>query len=182
MTMYIGEHAHADAMRGVLAHNWWALALRGVAGIVFGVVALLLPGAAMLSLVLVFGRHERWVLLVLEGFAGLIAAAVALLLPGITVLVFVALVAAWAVISGGLAFGAAFQLDAAHGRWWMLLGGAASVIFGIMLVVAPLIGAVVLTWWIGAYAFVFGVSFLILGFKLRTHRHEHPHGAMAAGA
>ncbi len=33
-----------------------------------------------------------------------------------------------------------------------MAGGIISVIYGALLIVAPLIGAVVLTWWIGAYA------------------------------
>jgi hypothetical protein len=49
-----GSAAQYDPMIAVLARNWWALALRGVVGILFGLVALFLPGATMLSLVLLF--------------------------------------------------------------------------------------------------------------------------------
>ena len=63
-----------------------------------------------------------------------------------------------------------FKISTDHGRWWLALGGIASIIYGVLLVAAPLIGAVVLTWWIGAYALVFGVSLLILAFKLRSRQ------------
>ncbi len=186
--------AQMEAMSAVLAQNWWALALRGVAAMLFGVIALLLPAATILSLLLLFGvymvvdgvfavisavraaRHgERWVLLVLEAIVNFAAAAVAFLWPGITVLAFVLLVAAWAVVSGALALGAAFRLNKDHGRIWLALGGIASIVLGVMLVIAPLIGAVVLTWWMGAYALVFGVSFLVLAYRLRAHKNDHVH-------
>ncbi|MGE3148612.1 MAG: HdeD family acid-resistance protein [Pseudorhodoplanes sp.] len=178
-----------DAMRQVLARNWWALALRGVLGILFGVIAFAWTGATMLSLVLLFSAYmlvdgvfaiiaavraaqasERWGLLALEGVADIATGVIAFVWPGITLFVFIIMIAVWALISGGLMLGAAFRLDAAHGRWWLVLGGIASIIYGAALLVAPMIGAVVLTWWIGAYAIVFGVSLLILAFQLRSKK------------
>jgi uncharacterized membrane protein HdeD (DUF308 family) len=122
--------------------------------------------------------HERWGLLVLEGIVNIAVGVVAFIWPGITVLAFVLLVAAWAIVSGALMLGAGFRLHVDHGRVWLVLGGIASVIFGALLVVAPIIGALVLTWWIGAYALVFGVSLSILSFNLRPHRNDH--GAQVA--
>jgi uncharacterized membrane protein HdeD (DUF308 family) len=181
-----------DAMSAVLAENWWAVALRGVLAILFGVIALLVPVTTILALVLLFAaymfvdgvfaiisavraarRRERWALLVFEGVVDLIAGAVALFFPGLTVLAFVLLTAAWALVSGALMFAASFQLNRDHGRWWLALGGIASMIFGILLFLAPLIGAIVLTWWMGAYALVFGAMLLVLAFKLRNRRGEH---------
>lgn len=179
-------------MSAMLAQNWWAIALRGVLGIVFGLIALFWPGATMLSLVLVFSAYmlvdgvvgiiaavraarqgERWGLLVLEGIVDILTGIIAFALPGLTVLVFVLLVAAWALISGALLLVAAFRLVGDHGRGWLVVGGIASIVYGALLVIAPLIGALVLTWWIGAYALVFGFSLLIVGFKLRAHRNDH---------
>src|SRR5215217_9086089 len=175
-----------------LARNWWAVALRGVMGIIFGIIALVMPAATMLSLVLVFAaymlvdgilgivsavraaRHrDKWIWLTLEGVLNIVTAALAVLLPGLTVVVFVLLIAFWALLSGGLMLGAAFRLKADHGRGWLVFGGMASIIYGILLLVAPVIGALVLTWWIGAYALVFGVGLLILAFKLRQRSNEH---------
>jgi uncharacterized membrane protein HdeD (DUF308 family) len=175
-------------MNGVLAKNWWAFALRGMLGILFGVIAFTLPGVTMLSLVIVFAayaildgvfaivaalraarRHERWLLLVFEGLAGIAAGAIAFAWPAITVTVFVLLVAVWALVSGGFMLAAAFDVHPAQGRGWLLLGAVASLLYGALLVIAPMIGALVLTWWIGAYALVFGVAMLILAFRLRAH-------------
>lgn len=176
-----------DPMTFVLVRNWWAIAIRGVLGILFGLVALFLPGATMLSLVLVFaaytfldgvfaivtavraaGEHERWGLLVLEGAADIVVAGIAVVWPGLTVVAFVLLVAFWAIVTGGLMLWAAFRLAIDSGRWWLALGGVASLAYGVLLIVAPMVGAVVLTWWLGAYALIFGVALLVLAFRLRA--------------
>jgi uncharacterized membrane protein HdeD (DUF308 family) len=174
-------------LMSVLVRNWWAFVLRGVLAVLFGILALLVPGATMLSLVFLFAAyalvdgifattgavmaaqaHERWGLLILEGVVDIAAAAAALLWPGLTVVVFVLLVAAWALMTGGLLLAASFKVDADHGRWWMALGGMVSILYGMALVIAPLIGALVLTWWIGAYALFFGIAMLVLAFRLRA--------------
>ena len=188
----------SDPLNAVLAENWWAVAIRGVLGILFGIIALIFPGATILSFVLVFAayalvdgifaivaavraarRNDRWGLLTFEGVADILAAAVAVLWPGLTILAFVILIAAWAIVTGVLMLGAAFRLNIDHGRWWLVVGGAASIIFGILLILAPLTGAVVLTWWIGAYALVFGGALVILAFRLRSRRAR---GAAPTGA
>jgi uncharacterized membrane protein HdeD (DUF308 family) len=122
---------------------------------------------------------ERWSLLVFEGVADIIVGTAAAALPGITVVVFVALIAAWALITGSLMLAAAFELDAAHGRWWLVLGGLASLVYGALLIIAPLMGALILTWWIGAYAIIFGVALLVAAFKLRAKFKESLLGKLA---
>jgi uncharacterized membrane protein HdeD (DUF308 family) len=90
------------------------------------------------------------------------------------------LVAIWAIVSGALMLYAAFTLNRDHGRWWLALGGIASLIFGVLLVIEPLIGAVVLTMWIGAYALVFGCFLLVLAFQLHSRKEERERKAPAA--
>jgi uncharacterized membrane protein HdeD (DUF308 family) len=190
--------SRSNAMSGLLARNWWAVGLRGLCAVAFGVIALITPAAAMLSLVLVFAAymlvdgifaivsavraargHERWALLLLQGVVNLAAAAAAILLPGIAVLTFVYLMAAWAILSGALATAAAVRLRGDHGRVWLGLSGALSVVAGVLLAAAPLLGALVLTWWIAAYALVYGFTLLMLAFRLRPHRADPDHGFAA---
>jgi uncharacterized membrane protein HdeD (DUF308 family) len=187
-----------ERLNAMLAGNWWAVALRGLAAIIFGLLALLATGVTILSLVLVFAatmladgllnlviglrsirKRERWGVFLLQGVVSLAAAAVAVLAPGVTVLAFVYLMAGWALVSGVLALAAAMRLRGDHGRWWLGLSGVLSILASLALAIAPLLGAIVLTWWLGAYAVVFGVTLLVLAFRLRPHRQEgHPsHGA-----
>jgi uncharacterized membrane protein HdeD (DUF308 family) len=180
-----------EAMCALLAQNWWAVALRGVFAILFGVIALLVPGATILSLVLLFSGYmlvdgifgivaalraarkgERWGLLVVEGVLNIAVGVVAFLWPGLTAITFVVLLAAWSLVSGGLMLGAAFRLTREHGRWWLVFGGLVSIVFGVLLAIAPVIGAVVLTWWLGAYALAFGVALLVLAFRLRARKDD----------
>ena len=95
---------------------------------------------------------------------------------------FVLLIAVWALVSGALMLVAAFRLNIDHGRWWLALGGIASIIFGVVLIIAPVVGAVVLTWWLGAYALVFGVLLLVLAFQLHSRREEKRRKPAAAAA
>jgi uncharacterized membrane protein HdeD (DUF308 family) len=190
-TVNSSSDVRANSAGEALLQNWWLFTLRGFLGIVFGCIALIFPGPTMLSLVIVFSaymlvdgvagimsavraiRHrDRWGLLIFEGLLNIAVGIVALLWPGITVLAFVLLVAAWAIVSGVLMTAAGFRLNIGHGRWWLVLGGLVSILYGTLLVAAPLIGAIVLTWWMGAYAIAFGVTLIIFSFKLRSRQHE----------
>ena len=175
-------------MHRILEQNWWVIALRGVLGLLFGLVALFFPGVTILSLVLLFsaymlvdgafsiagairamGRNERWGWLMLNGIWSILTAIVAFLWPGLTAIVFVLIIAAWSVVSGALMLTAAYRMrSGARTRGWLIFGGILSVLFGVLLVIAPLIGAIVLTWWIGAYVLVLSIFMLVVAFNLRS--------------
>src|SRR5512132_2582821 len=195
------DWARCDALSEVLADSWWAVGLRGLLGILFGLICLLTPGIAVGAFVILFSAYmlvdgvfaiisgikaarngERWGLLILEGIVDIAAGVVAFLWPGITAVAFVLLIAVWALVSGALMLVAAFRLNIDHGRWWLALGGIASIIFGVVLIIAPVVGAVVLTWWLGAYALVFGVLLLVLAFQLHSRREEKRRRKPAAAA
>jgi uncharacterized membrane protein HdeD (DUF308 family) len=161
-----------------------------VIAVLFGVVALAAPVAVLLSLAFLFGiymlvdgviglvasvravvAHGHWGALLAEAALNILMGLIALFIPGAAVLAFVLLMAAWALVSGGLMLAAAVRLHASHGSWWLGLGGVASLIWGVLLVAAPLMGAVVLTWWLGIYAIVFGIALLACGWRLRG---QHP--------
>ena len=187
--MFNYDAARSDALSEVLAQAWWVVGLRGILGIIFGLICLLTPGIAVQVFVILFAAYmlvdgvfaiisgiraarngERWGLLLLEGVVDIAAGAVAVLWPAITLVALIWVIAVWAIISGALMLGAAFGLNLDHGRWWLALGGIASIIFGVLLVIEPLVGAVVLTMWVGAYAIVFGGVLLVLAFQLHSKR------------
>ena len=180
-----------DSLGEALARNWWLIALRGVLGVIFGVIALVMPVATILALVLLFSAYmvvdgaiaiyaairaarkkEGWGFLLFQGIASLAAAAIALVWPGLTVVAFILLIAAWSIVSGCLMLAAAMRTEQA--RWWLVLGGAAALLYGFLMIVAPLSGAVVLTWWLGAFALVFGAALIILSLKLRSRYSGRP--------
>ncbi|MDQ7246968.1 HdeD family acid-resistance protein [Dongia sedimenti] len=165
---------------------WWLIVLRGVCGIVFGVIAVLAPGVTILSLIWVFAvymladgifglisavmagqRRERWGLLVAESLFNVLVGVVMLLFPTITIFTFMLLIGAWAIVTGALMIGTAIN-HRRDGKWPLVIGGLASVVLGIVLAAGPLIGAVVLTWWLGLYTLIFGAALVALGLKLRA--------------
>lgn len=176
-----------DAMSSRLAANWWAVLLRGILAVAFGLVSLLVPGVALGSLILLLAvyllvdgalgvvaavravqAHARWGWLAFEGVLSILAGLVALFRPGLAVLTLVLLLSVWAVISGVILLVAAFRLHMTHGRVLLGLAGAVSILWGALLYVAPVTGAYVLTLWIGAYALVFGAMLVLLGLRLRS--------------
>src|SRR3954454_7502588 len=172
-----------------LSHNWWAISLRGLAGILFGIITFVSPGISLAALVLLFGAYafadgvlsivsavrrrgaDRWWLLLLQGIVGIGAGIVTLLWPAITALALLFVMAAWALVGGALQVAAAIRLrKVISGEWLLALGGVLSIALGVLLIVFPGPGALALVIWIGAYAFVFGIVLLVLGFRLRGLR------------
>jgi uncharacterized membrane protein HdeD (DUF308 family) len=165
--------------------HWWAFALRGAAAILFGVLALAMPGITLAVLVFLWGayalvdgalalvsafrtNHDHRLALVLEGLVGIAAGAVTFVWPGLTTLVLLYIIAGWAIITGILELVSAIRLRRViDDEWWLALSGAASVVFGIAVVVAPAAGALALVWLIGIYAIVFGVLLIALSVRLR---------------
>ena len=179
-----------------LARHWPMIAARGVLAILFGVLALAWPGLTIASIALLFGvymladgavafasglraasHHRSWVPLMLEGIVDLLAGIVALTWPGMTVLVFVMFLGVWSVISGAAMIAAALRVHAAHGRWLLALSGAVSALWGMLLFAVPVAGAVVLAWWLGLYALVFGVVLLTFANRLRGQHGRFPAAA-----
>ena len=168
--------------------HWWALALRGAVAILFGLAALLRPDIALEALILLFGAYAlvdgvfaivgvfggtrggtpRW-LLVIEGIAGILAGLIAFVLPGLTAILLLYLIAAWAVITGISEIATAMRLrQEITGEWALIIGGALSIIFGVILaVIGPVAGLLSLVWLIGVYALAFGILMLITAFQVR---------------
>ena len=173
----------------VLSRNWWALALRGLAAVVFGILAFVWPAITLYVLVLMFGaymlvdgvlavvaavraagRESRWWLLLIEGVLGILVGLVTFFQPGLTALALLYLIAAWAVVTGVIEIVGAVRLrEEIEGEWALGLSGALSVLFGVLLVVLPApAGLLSLVWLIGAYAVAYGVLLVVLAFRVRN--------------
>lgn len=178
-----------SALVNALAENWWLLLLRGIAAIVFGLLAFFWPGITLLTLTLVWGAYAladgiislwaatfghrgdmapRWWLAVV-GIAGVLSGLIAFFWPGITAFALLLFIAGWAIVVGVLEILGAIQLRKEMGGEWLLaLTGLASVAFGILLTTRPGVGALAIAWIIGWYALVAGCLWIGLAFRLKA--------------
>jgi len=172
----------------ILSRAWWMILLRGIVAILFGVMVFAQPGITLASLVFVFacfavfdgithvgtalggGREqEHFWLLLLTGLAGIAIGVLTFTSPQITALALLFYIALWAIATGLMQIVAAIRLRREiEGEFWLGLAGAASVLFGLLLVTRPAAGALAVLWLIGSYALAYGVIVLVLGFKARA--------------
>src|SRR5215475_16161502 len=163
-------------MLHALAKCWWLLLLRGIAGIIFGILAFVWPGITLLTLAILYGAFAfvdgvlsliaaftgsakpvpTWWLVVV-GLLGIAAGLLTFLWPGITALVLILFIGGWAIAHGIFEIIGAIQLrKEIDNEWMLILGGALSVLFGVLVLAMPGLGALSLVWAIGAYSIVFG--------------------------
>jgi uncharacterized membrane protein HdeD (DUF308 family) len=164
------------------------LALRGVVAVAFGILTLIWPGITLDVLVLLFGafvlvdsgfllvavltgapgtRRDRG-LLIVEAVAGIAVGAVTLVWPGITALALLYLIAAWWFVTGGMRLATAWMLRRQLTRLWLpVLSGLLSVAAAIAIVIAPVAGALAITWLIGWWAILVGSLLLGIAWDLR---------------
>ncbi|GAB3453153.1 HdeD family acid-resistance protein [Massilia terrae] len=175
-------------MNNFYLRSWWVPALRGIFGILFGVLTLLWPGLTLLTLAALFAAfallggvtsvigaigHRRiddgWWLPLLLGLVSISAAIVAVANPVLTTLVLVMVIAANALVAGVLDIVAAVRLRKdVKGEWLLAVSGIAEVVFGALVFLYPLAGAVALVWMVSGYAIVTGVLLLALAVRARA--------------
>ena len=182
-------------MLRALADNWWLLLLRGVAAIIFGILAFFWPGITLLTLVLLWGAYAlvdgvlalwaaisgrvptmtpgpRWWLGIV-GLAGIAAGIVTFAWPGMTTFILLMFIAAWAIVPGVMEIWGAVRLRREiEGEWLLILSGLLSVAFGVILFAQPGTGALALVWFIGWFAVLFGAVNIALAFRLKQHHHR----------
>ncbi|MBN1369508.1 MAG: DUF308 domain-containing protein [Dehalococcoidaceae bacterium] len=175
-------------MLSSLSRNWWLLALRGIAAIIFGVLALVWPALTVFSLVVLFGalafvqgvfsittaiivhkKNENWWAILLAGVAGIIIGLMTFFWPGVTALALLYLIAAWAVVTGSFEVAAAIKMrKLIKNEWLMIAGGLLSILVGVLLVLFPGAGALSVMWLIGSYAIALGVLQIVLSFRVKS--------------
>jgi uncharacterized membrane protein HdeD (DUF308 family) len=173
-------------MLPTVSGNWWALAVRGVAAILFGVAALIWPGLTLAVLIILYGAYavvdgvfaivaglragsgtRRWLLLA-EGALGVLAGLIAVFWPGVTAVVLLYIISFWAIFGGLLRIvGAVLLRREIDNEWTVALSGALWVLLGIVLVVLPGAGLVSLAWLIGIFTLGVGITLIALAFRVR---------------
>jgi uncharacterized membrane protein HdeD (DUF308 family) len=190
-------------MFNLMAQNWWAIALRGLVAVLFGIAAFIWPGITLWALVALFGafalvdgifavieafrrdvERESWWALLLEGIVGIAIGIVTFTWPGLTAMGLLYLIAFWAIVTGVFEVITAIRLrHEIRGEWMMALIGILSIALGFLMVAFPLAGALSIVLMIGAFVFATGVLMIALALKLRSLRHpggEIPHARHAA--
>jgi uncharacterized membrane protein HdeD (DUF308 family) len=189
-----GPSSQPHSLLERLAENWWLLLIRGIVAVAFGIAALVWPGKALLVAVFLYGAYafsdgllaliaafsrrssgaSTW-WLVLMGIFGMLAGVIAFVWPGITALILVLVFASWAVLMGVLEIAGAIELrKEIDNEWWLILGGVVSIVFGLLVLANPGMGAVALVWLMSFYALILGSSWIALAFRLRKHANRAP--------
>jgi uncharacterized membrane protein HdeD (DUF308 family) len=171
-----------------LRRHWWVSVIRGLAAIVFGVIAFAYPGLTLATLVLLFGAwvlidgvfrvagaiagrpsDPEWGFHLIVGIIGIIIGFLTFRAPLITALALIIYIAAWALMIGAVEIALAIKLRREiKGEWFLILMGLASILFAVLLLWNPAPGALALVWLIASYAIVFGILGVIFGFRLRS--------------
>jgi uncharacterized membrane protein HdeD (DUF308 family) len=187
-------------MLSSVTRNWWVAALRGTLAVVFGVAAFAWPGITFEVLVLLFGAyafvdgvllltfgfwaagaHQPWWPLVLGGMVGLATGVLTFAQPQAMALALVYVVGAWAIVVGILTIVAAIRLrQIITSEWLMGLGGALSIIFGLLVIAQPGAGALTLVYLFGFYAILAGIAQIGFGVRLRSLGQSLAPGAQRA--
>ncbi|MGH3148616.1 MAG: HdeD family acid-resistance protein [Rubrobacter sp.] len=181
--------AQPQPMVSTAAGNWWALLLRGIAAVLFGLAALFWPGPTLFVLIFMYGafvlvdgvfaivagiragRSQRRWLLMAEGVLSLLAGLIVLAWPGMSALLMLYVIAFWAILGGVLRIVEAISLRREiDNEWTLVLSGVLSIVLGVVLAVLPGVGLLSLAWMIGIFALGVGATFIVLAFKVRGHR------------
>jgi len=190
---------YTNGMRERILSNWWLFLARGILALLLGILVPFFPVAAILTIAILFGVYAlldgslalvsaarmshtdgRWIWLIVEGVVGVAAGAYVLLAPGIAILALVWLIAIWAVATGILALGSAFNVrrHMADEIFWVL-GAIVSIVFGLAVFLAPAIGAWMLIYLLSIYAIIAGIVSIMFAMRLRNAQRTTP-GATTA--
>lgn len=166
---------------------WWLVLLRGILMLLFGIIALVSPGIALLTLVYLFGFYAvldglsaitigirsrgepHWGWTIVQGVVSVLAGVIALVWPGVTALALLYVVAFWAIVLGIGEIGGAFASRSCGTQaWgWALTTGVLNVVLGIVLLAWPASGILALVWLVGIFTLAGGLTLILLAFRVR---------------
>ena len=182
-------------MREIAANrSWMILALRGLATLAFGLIALSWPELSVRLLLTIFGLYAivegalslvqtlagmagggRPGLALPEGLASVGVGIAVFVWPGLTAVALLLFIAARALVIGILEmFTTISRRKEAEKGWLQFLGGLVSAVFGLYLILRAGDGALAGLWMIALYAIVIGIVQVILAFVLRRRERQAP--------
>jgi uncharacterized membrane protein HdeD (DUF308 family) len=164
---------------GAVDRHGRLMSWRGATAIVFGLLIFLWPHLTLRALTLLWGGYSSVdgalvlgaaiaaragtprLLLGLVGAAGLACAGAVLVAPETIAPLLVAIVSAWAIVTGALQVWVARELrKVVEGEWILALDGAGAIAFGVALALWPRLPVAALVWLIGCFAILLGTFYL----------------------
>jgi uncharacterized membrane protein HdeD (DUF308 family) len=178
----LGTNAQALCRR-----TWWVFLVGGLASVIFGILAFMQPGIALLVLSIFFAaavlvdgasnivgavqhrEKDGWWIMLLIGIVGVVAGGYALLNPPVSMMAFIFLVAFEAILLGVFLLMLGYKVRKATSREWILyLTGALSVLFGILVIMNPMAGSRSVVYLIAGWALVIGALKVFFAFKVKN--------------
>lgn len=177
-----------------MSDHWWVLLLRGIAAVVFGLIALAMPGLTLMVLLITFGVYavfdgilaivtgfrrkafdDQWWAWALDGLLSVLIGLMALFWPAATAVAFILWMAAWAIVAGIFRIIEAIRLRREiEGEWALGLSGLLLVLWGVLLVLLPAAGLLGFAWMIGSLAVLIGLTLIVLAFRLKGLKGAQP--------
>ena len=169
-----------------LEANWKLSVMRGVLGIVFGIVAMVWPVETIVTLVVLWGiwalvdgisalagafRAEGGLattVLALTGVLALVVAFFAIFRPGMTGTALTWLLGIWLIVRGVIDAVATIAGYLPGSKLLSFLGAGLSIVAGVIFVANPGGAAVAVAFWVGLIALLWGVVFLVVGLITRS--------------
>ena len=176
-------------MNSEIQKNWWILLLRGFFAIIFGLLALFIPGLVLETLLLFFGilaivsgvflvfdgifvKGDR-IVKIIEGLLWIVIGILVLLLPITSLTVIMFFIAFWAIVIGIFQIIMSIRLrKVIENEWLGILNGLFSFVFGILIMFNLLAGAEAIIMVFGIFAILFGITSIVLSFRVKSIKAE----------
>lgn len=176
----------ATKVSEMCSRNWWVFLIGGIASIVFGILAFINPGVALLVLAMFFAAFvlvdgavniwgavtnreaDGWWIMLLLGIAGVVVGGYALMVPPVSMLALLYVVAFIAMFMGLTAIYLGWKIRAeVEGEWVLIIAGIMSVLFALLMIFRPGIGGVSFVYLIATWAILIGALRISFAFKIR---------------
>ncbi len=187
----------SDQIAASIRHHWWLFLLRGLAAIVFGLLALLWPGATVIALMAFVAAYalvdgivtigaavrmrllfDRWWLLLIQGLISTVFGVLAFLNPTLSLLYIVISVSLWMLFAAFALFMLArAQKVMGAPSAWSMIGGVLSLVLAVAAVVFPGLTVATVIVLIAWFALALGIVNFVVAFRVRSFGNAMPRPA-----